>query len=125
MAKMNLLYTLVAISIISLSHCFTVSTVGGDGCVYEGRGWDSQGAHTKGYNVKTIGLGFIGTFNKYVPPQRQLNAALNILKEGVKLKKLDPNYRLYGHRQLMPTESPGAALYEIIKTWPHWSEDIA
>ena len=22
--------------------------IGGDGAVYEGRGWDSQGAHTKG-----------------------------------------------------------------------------
>lgn len=98
--------------------------VGGDGCVYEGRGWDSQGAHTKGYNVKSIGLAFIGTFNKIVPPQRQMYAAQNIINEGIKLKKVDSNYRLYGHRQLIPSESPGMALYAIIKTWPHWSEEI-
>lgn len=98
--------------------------VGGDGAVYVGRGWNKQGAHTKGYNVKSICVAFIGTFNKVLPPKRQLDAAQKILEEGVKLKKLSKDYRLYGHRQLMGTESPGEALYKVIKTWPHWSEQI-
>lgn len=43
-----------------------------------------------------------------------------IIKQGLNLKKLLPDYKLYGHRQLMGTESPGAVLYDIITKWPHW-----
>lgn len=98
--------------------------VGGDGAVYVGRAWDNQGAHTKGYNVKSICVAFIGTFTKEPPPQQQLRAAQKIIAEGVKLKKLSKDYKLYGHRQLMASESPGEALYKIIKTWDHWSDTI-
>jgi N-acetylmuramoyl-L-alanine amidase len=35
--------------------------VGGDGQIYEGRGWDSQGAFAKGFNDKSLGVAFIGT----------------------------------------------------------------
>lgn len=98
--------------------------VGGDGNGYEGRGWNKQGAHTKGFNEKSICIAFIGTFNKIEPPQRQLKAAQKIIEQGIHLKKLSPDYRLYGHRQLSPTESPGTALYEIITKWPHWSNDL-
>lgn len=94
--------------------------VGGDGNVYEGRGWDDMGAHTRGYNTKSICIAFIGTFNNVEPPQRQLYAAKNITKLGVEMKKLSQDYQLYGHRQLAPFLSPGAALYNIIKTWDHW-----
>lgn len=37
--------------------------VGEDGNVYEGRGWTKQGAHTKSYNSKSIGICFLGTFS--------------------------------------------------------------
>lgn len=98
--------------------------VGGDGNAYEGRGWDKQGAHTKGYNTKSICIAFIGTFNSYLPPKRQINTAKKLIAVGVQLKKLDPNYKLYGHRQLFPGESPGAVFYEDIKHWPHWTNTI-
>lgn len=97
--------------------------VGGDGGVYIGRGWNKIGAHTKGYNSKSICVAFIGTFNTIKPSERQLLAAQRIIKEGVKIKKLAENYRLLGHRQLIATESPGLALFEIIKTWPNWSNN--
>lgn len=57
-----------------------------------------------------------------LPTQRQLIAAQLLIDQGVKMGKLKPDYQLYGHRQLIPSESPGLALYDIIKTWPHWSE---
>lgn len=98
--------------------------VGGDGRVYEGRGWNYVGAHTKGYNTNSVGISFIGTFTKTKPTERQLKACQLLIAEGVRLKKLDPNYRLYGHRQLSATESPGDEVYRIIKTWPHWSHEI-
>ncbi|XP_055701349.1 peptidoglycan-recognition protein SA-like isoform X2 [Phlebotomus papatasi] len=97
--------------------------VGGDGSAYEGRGWDKVGAHTKGFNVDSICIAFIGTFTKNTPPERQLLAAQKVIQWGVDLGKLSKDYRLFGHRQLIPTESPGAALYAIIKKWPHWSKD--
>lgn len=98
--------------------------VGGDGNAYEGRGWNKQGAHTKGFNDGSICIAFIGTFTKLMPPQRQLNAAQQIISQGIKLKKLTPDYRLYGQRQLAPTESPGTSLYEIIAKWSHWANDL-
>uniref|UniRef100_A0A336M1P1 CSON008584 protein n=1 Tax=Culicoides sonorensis TaxID=179676 RepID=A0A336M1P1_CULSO len=77
-----------------------------------------------GYNVKSIGIAFIGTFNKIVPPPRQLAAAKLLIQEGVNQKYLASDYKLYGHRQFIATESPGNALYNIIKNWTHWSDEI-
>lgn len=94
--------------------------VGGDGAAYDGRGWDKEGAHTKGFNKRSICIAFIGTFIKVTPPERQLRAARLLIKQGLDLHKLSPDYRLYGHRQLMASESPGKQLYDIIKEWPHW-----
>lgn len=36
--------------------------VGGDGNVYEGRGWNKTGAHSPGYNDISIGICLIGNF---------------------------------------------------------------
>lgn len=98
--------------------------VGGNGAVYVGRGWDFQGAHTRGYNAKSICIAFIGTFSKIAPPHRQLFAAQKLIENGIRLKKITFDYSLYGSRQLIPTESPGLALFEIIKKWDHWSSQI-
>lgn len=99
--------------------------VGGDGNIYEGCGWNRQGAHTRGYNQKSICISFIGTFTKMRPPMRQLIAAEKLIEQGVELRKLGSDYRLLGHRQLIAIESPGRELYKIIVKWPHWSEDIS
>jgi hypothetical protein len=41
--------------------------VGGDGEVYEGRGWHQVGAHTYGFNRKSVGIAVIGEFSgKYI-----------------------------------------------------------
>lgn len=98
--------------------------IGGDGNIYVGRGWTGLGAHTLGYNTGSICISFIGTYNKMLPPKRSLDAAQQLIAEGVKLNMLDANYRLYGHRQLTAFESPGLALYEVIIKWPHWSDEI-
>ncbi|XP_049544132.1 peptidoglycan-recognition protein LC-like isoform X1 [Anopheles darlingi] len=98
--------------------------VGGDGNAYEGRGWLKQGAHTKGFNVDSICIAFVGTFIKYKPPIAQLSAAQQLIKMGLDNNYIAHNFSLYGHRQLAPFESPGQALYDIIKTWPHWSDKL-
>lgn len=96
--------------------------VGGDGSIYVGRGWDIEGAHTKGFNMDSVCFAFVGTFNTIKPPRRQLVAVQKMIVEGVKLKKLKADYALYGHRQFMSTLSPGSALYEIIQKWDHWTD---
>ncbi|XP_058838801.1 peptidoglycan-recognition protein LC isoform X4 [Topomyia yanbarensis] len=98
--------------------------VGGEGNAYEGRGWDKQGAHTKGFNDDSICIAFIGTFISIEPPITQLSAAKQLIKMGLEQGKLVKNYELYGHRQLAPFESPGGALFKIIKKWPNWSAKL-
>lgn len=98
--------------------------IGGDGAVYVGRGWEHQGAHTKGFNVNSTGIAFVGTFTKHAPPALSLRAAQKLIEMGTEMEKLSEDYQLYGQRQLMPTESPGEALYQIIKTWDHWSDTL-
>ncbi|XP_076248290.1 peptidoglycan-recognition protein LC isoform X2 [Calliopsis andreniformis] len=95
--------------------------VGGDGLVYVGRSWDYMGAHSFGFNNMSIGISFIGTFNSVVPPKGQLYAAQRLIEIGVEQGKIARDYKLLGHRQISRTLSPGDALYNIIKTWPHWS----
>ena len=98
--------------------------VGGDGLAYVGRGWDYEGAHTLTYNNISIGISFIGTFNDFVPPKRQLEAAQKLIKLGVKLGKISEDYILLGHRQVVKTLSPGDRLFRIIQTWPNWSSQV-
>lgn len=98
--------------------------VGGDGAVYEGRGWNKQGAHTRGYNVGSVCVAFIGTFTRLEPSARQLNVTKLLLEEGVRLNKLTKSYNLFGARQFFGTESPGERLFRIIKAWPHWKNEV-
>lgn len=98
--------------------------IGSGGSVFVGRGWDYQGAHSRIYNQRSICIAFIGTFSEVAPSERSLNACQQLIKEGVKLGKLVEDYRLYGHRQLIPTISPGNIIYEIIRTWNNWTEEV-
>lgn len=98
--------------------------IGGNGDVFVGRGWNVESRLTKGYNKRSISIAFIGTFTNQAPPPQQLRAAQELIDEGVVIKKLSENYKVYGHRQLKATESPGEKLYEIIKTWAHWTAEI-
>lgn len=99
-------------------------SVGGDGSIYVGRGWNYKGAHSRVYNQNSICIAFIGNFWKTQPSNRALIAAQRLMEEGVRTSKLTQDYRLYGHRQLIPTSSPGNELYRIIQQWGHFSEEV-
>lgn len=98
--------------------------VGGDGSAYCGRGWDNIGAHTRFFNKYSIGISFIGTFVHIPPPKKQLEACKKLLKRGVAIGKLAKDYKLFAHKQLWATLSPGEKLYDIIKEWPHFVKNI-
>uniref|UniRef100_A0A1B6CE38 Peptidoglycan-recognition protein n=1 Tax=Clastoptera arizonana TaxID=38151 RepID=A0A1B6CE38_9HEMI len=98
--------------------------IGGDGCVYIGRGWDYYGSHTRQYNMKTLGIGLIGTFSKMPPTASQLNATLKLIDLGTKLGKLTKDYILTASCQLRPTLSPGKLVYDVISKWDHFNTSI-
>ncbi|XP_071564588.1 uncharacterized protein [Temnothorax nylanderi] len=95
--------------------------VGGDGLAYVGRNWNYTGGHSVNYNGISIGIAFIGDFTSVVPPKTQLNAAQKLIEVGLGAGKIALDYKLLGHRQAVKTKSPGDALYNEIKKWPHWS----
>jgi N-acetylmuramoyl-L-alanine amidase len=97
--------------------------IGGDGDIYDGQGWNLQGAHTKGFNSDSVGIALIGNFIHSTPPSRQLNATLSLIHEGLRSGKLTKDFRLFGANQLVATKSPGAVLIEILKSWPHYSNE--
>lgn len=58
-----------------------------------------------------------------LPNDAALNAVHNMIKLGIRLGKITPNYKLYGHRNVGSTECPGERLYELIQTWPHFDNN--
>lgn len=96
--------------------------VGSDGYVYEGRGWHWLGAHTRGHNSKGFGVSIIGDYSQKLPSERSLRVVSQDLPRcAVRAGLLRPDYALLGHRQLVPTECPGEALFQQIRSWPHFS----
>lgn len=98
--------------------------VGGDGNAYVGRGWTKEGAHTYGYNSKSIGIAFIGTFTNVKPPPQQIAACKYLIEKGVELGYIAKDYKLLAARQLQATESPGLLLFEEMKSWAHWAQTL-
>lgn len=53
-----------------------------------------------------------------------MSAAKALIQCGVEQGHLSPNYKLVGHKQLIAIESPGRYLYNEIRRWPHWQENV-
>lgn len=94
--------------------------IGGDGRIYQGRGFGIEGAHTVGYNRDAIAISFIGDFSRRKPNSKMLAAAKRLIACGVKKGLIKRGYRLHGHRDANCTSCPGNALYAIIRKWPHY-----
>ncbi|XP_053697051.1 peptidoglycan-recognition protein LB [Sabethes cyaneus] len=95
--------------------------IGGDGRIYQGRGFNVIGAHAPRYNARSVGICLIGDWRFDLPPKQMLNALHSLIEYGVHNNILESNYTLIGHRQTRPTECPGDRLYTEIQTWPHYS----
>ncbi|NXL67731.1 PGRP2 amidase, partial [Chordeiles acutipennis] len=92
--------------------------VGSDGYLYQGRGWHWVGAHTKGYNSKGYGVGYVGDFSATLPdPDTIALVRDEFLTCAVRTGRLHPNYTLRGHRQMGHTDCPGNSLFHEIETW--------
>ncbi|XP_055625002.1 peptidoglycan-recognition protein LE-like [Toxorhynchites rutilus septentrionalis] len=97
--------------------------VGNDGNVYEGRSWTGLGAHTYGYNTRSIGISFVGCYMNELPARVALEACKLLIERGVQEGYIQPDYKLVAHCQCSATESPGRMLFEEIKKWPHWTSE--
>lgn len=97
--------------------------VGGDGRAYEGCGY-TVGAHTLRHNNVSICIAFIGDFLMYEAPEKQLWAAKRLIDLGLNMRKIHPDYVLYGHEELTVSESPGTLLFNQIMYWPYWSKYV-
>ncbi|XP_032066717.1 N-acetylmuramoyl-L-alanine amidase [Thamnophis elegans] len=91
---------------------------GSDGYLYQGRGWHWVGAHTRGYNSKGYGISFIGNYMKTLPDSHELELMKNnFIQCAVKGARLQANYTIHGHRQMVRTSCPGDRLFQEIETW--------
>eukprot|EP00094_Tigriopus_californicus_P004622 TCALIF_04450-PA protein Name:"Similar to PGRP-SC2 Peptidoglycan-recognition protein SC2 (Drosophila melanogaster)" AED:0.37 eAED:0.37 QI:5/1/0.88/1/1/1/9/247/304 len=95
--------------------------IGGDGNVYEGRGWNKVGAQTYGFNSVGYGIDFIGTFTSTNPTQAAQDAFKQLAECAAAGGYVIGDYELKGHRQTGSTECPGNTFYETIKSYPHWT----
>ncbi|NXE57167.1 PGRP2 amidase, partial [Casuarius casuarius] len=92
--------------------------VGSDGYLYEGRGWHWVGAHTRGYNRRGYGVGYVGDYTASPPDADALALVRDaFLPCAVRTGRLRHNYTLRGHRQMGRTECPGDSLFREIETW--------
>ncbi|XP_058822428.1 peptidoglycan-recognition protein LB isoform X1 [Topomyia yanbarensis] len=95
--------------------------VGGDGRIYQGRGFNVIGAHAPRYNDKSVGICLIGDWRFDLPSKKMINAVHSLIEYGVYNNIIASNYTLIGHRQTRPTDCPGDRLYKEIQDWPHYS----
>ena len=68
--------------------------VAGDGNVYEGRGWDSEGSKTGHLAACSLSVAFLGNFQETEPNILQEQALQRLLQLGVKYKMLVEQFKL-------------------------------
>ncbi|MGH0150732.1 UNVERIFIED_CONTAM: hypothetical protein FKN15_042859 [Acipenser sinensis] len=104
---------------------FTNFVAGSDSYLYEGRGWEWRGAHTKRHNSKGYGVSFIGDFTSVLPDASTLALVRDsFTKCAVEGARLVPDFTVHGHRQVVNPSSPGDALYSEITTWKHFKDEV-
>ncbi|XP_033731549.1 peptidoglycan-recognition protein SB1-like [Pecten maximus] len=112
--KIQLACLLLCISLLGFDDIGYHYLIGGDGTVFEGRGGRVKGAHSPGYNNRSIGVCLLGDFTKTLPTTdattslKRLHACLQI--KGV----LSVNNSVFGHRDARPTECPGSKFYSSL-----------
>ncbi|XP_028260489.1 N-acetylmuramoyl-L-alanine amidase [Parambassis ranga] len=98
--------------------------VGSDGYVYEGRGWNYLGTHTRGHNDVGYGVSIIGNYTATLPSRHAMDLLRHhLVRCAVNRGGLAATFTIHGHRQVVNyTKCPGDALFSEIKTWEHFKE---
>ncbi|KAI8794824.1 peptidoglycan-recognition protein SB1 [Biomphalaria glabrata] len=90
--------------------------VGGDGLVYEGRGWDIQPEYPDSLEICVI-----GKFDKNTPTSAQISALAALIECAISKGKLTSAYTVQTPRDLTATsDNPGDMLYSLVKQLPRY-----
>ncbi|XP_049962046.1 uncharacterized protein LOC126482114 [Schistocerca serialis cubense] len=95
--------------------------VGGSGCVFEGRGWDVRPGLPRSCDDSSVAVAFVGAHHDHPPTAQAVEAFHQLMAVGEREGHLSADWRLLAHCQLHDTDSPGRALYQLLKTWPRWA----
>jgi len=57
-----------------------------------------------------------------MPNAISLQSALSLLKESVRRKKLQQNYRIFGIRNVTAHDNDAEALFRFVINWPHFEK---
>ncbi|XP_049828421.1 uncharacterized protein LOC126267342 [Schistocerca gregaria] len=95
--------------------------VGATGYVFEGRGWRYRSAFARGYDLTRLGVVFMGNFKTKPPTPEAVEAFHQLMALGEREGHLSPDWRAMAQCQLVTTDSPGRALYQLLKGWPRWA----
>ncbi|XP_029289254.1 N-acetylmuramoyl-L-alanine amidase [Cottoperca gobio] len=98
--------------------------VGSDGYVYEGRGWNHLGTHTRGHNAIGYGVSIIGNYTATLPSWHAMDLLRHrLVRCAVDGGGLAVNFTIHGHRQAVNyTSCPGDAFFSEIRRWEHFRE---
>lgn len=114
------------LSAVSCTHLLLSLSfvVGSDGYVYEGRGWNVLGTHTRGRNSIGYGVSIIGNYTATLPSRHAMDLLRHRLVQcAVNRGALIANFTIHGHRQVVNyTSCPGDALFSEIRSWKHFRE---
>ncbi|XP_069118480.1 peptidoglycan-recognition protein SB1-like [Argopecten irradians] len=96
--------------------------IGGDGTVFEGRGGKFRGAHSPGYNGKSIGVCLLGNFMTTEPTSKAMASLTKLHTCLMSVGVLSEDNSVFGHRDVRPTACPGDVFYKILpdKFKPYW-----
>lgn len=75
--------------------------------VFIGRSWLTPGAHTQGYNHDSLGICFVGDFDKRKPSDKMLIAGAKVIRMWMNLYRI-PRQEIYTHNNFNPNKTcPG------------------
>jgi len=87
-----------------------------NGSIERGRPRDDVGAHTYGYNKKSIGINLVGNFEYAIPQNEQIESAAKLIAALCHIYNISPdNSTILGHKDLNATLCPGKNLYEELQ----------
>ncbi|XP_067004076.2 peptidoglycan-recognition protein 3 [Anabrus simplex] len=92
--------------------------IGGDGIVYEGRGWDLASFFQASRKKSFLGVCFLGNYNNSELLPTQLVALQELMHRGMTIRKVAHNYKLMavGHGKF--TDEPSKNLLKVVNSWP-------
>jgi len=97
-----------------IGYHFGIELVGRRYEVLVGRMMDTQGAHCKGFNSHSLGVCFVGNFDKHPPTPRQWELGLHLVRSLCTVLNISPEH-VYGHRELTPYKSCPGHLFDMDK----------